>query len=250
MNTNKLFLFFFCICLSIASFSQEVMRDPVTHSITNLNQALSPSISPTYDVGNNNLSTASKDSLSYEKIKGSPFWNERPLQALLYFDSKFVTTVPVRINLATDEIHFTRDTAELVMDNNIINKIVFKTTNDSFVFISNLPNFLTKHKPAHAFVQVLNFGKYQLLKYTKRKISAIQVSTAFAKNYYFIDNNSYFMMHNNLVENVRKLTKENLLLFLPSSSDFEEWINENKINFKEEADIVRFLNYYNAGIKN
>ena len=246
MNIIKFVLMPFLICPSTALFSQEVKRDPATYAVTNLNEAVSPAKSVTrFDIDNPSLNS-SKNIIKYDDIKGSPFWNDKPQLAVLYNNSKHVATVAVRINFATDEIYFLKDSTELILDNGSINKIVFMLANDSSVFISDVQNLLFKKKGINGFVEVLNFGKYQLLKHTKRKfISSGLISPTGKIDYCFTNTISYFIMQNDKVENVKKLSKKNILSLLPSSSNFEATINENKINFKEEKDVVFFLNYYN-----
>jgi hypothetical protein len=51
------------------------------------------------------------------------------------------------------------------------------------------------------------------------------------------------------IEFIRKLSKENILLFLPRASSLDSWSKENNISFKNENDIVRVLTYYNSSFK-
>ena len=253
MSLSKIILLLLLVFPDATLFSQEVQRDPVTHQVTNLNEALRPQGSGRYDLDNSALN-GKKDSISYDNIDGSPFWNPISQSAFLYSNSTYITTLPVRINLVTGEAHFLKDSTELVLDNHLINKIVFKTANDSSVFISQVPNLLLNKEKIDGFVQVLNVGKYQLLKYSKRKISTTefksQSQTQTINSYYFTDNDHYFIMHNNMVENIKKLNRDNLLIYLPSSSNLEPWVKENNINYKNEEDVVRFLNYYNSRFNN
>lgn len=197
-----------------------------------------------------NITGENNERISYDKIIGSRFWNDTSQIALLYSNEAYVGTMPVRINLASGELYFLKEDKEVTLADNIITKVVFKTKGDSSVFISQVPNLLLNTKPLVGFVQVLNFGKYQLLKYTNRKVTSVEAPSHTSKNYYFTDVIIYYIKSNEKVERIKKLNRENLLFYLPSSSAYNTWIKENKIIFKDEKDIVRFLNYYNAHLNN
>ena len=193
-----------------------------------------------------NITGQNNERISYDKIKGSRFWKDTSQTALLYSNKGYVSTMPVRINLATGELYFLRESKEVTLADNIITKVVFKAEEDSSVFISQVPNLLLNEKPVNGFVQVLNFGKYQLLKYTNRTVASVDSIVRGFKRYYFADVINYFIKSNDKVERIKKLNKENVLFNLPSSSSYDAWIKENNIDFKKEKDVVRFLNYYNA----
>ena len=247
INPNKIIILSFFICLPHLLHSQAgaVQRDPITHDITNIQDAVVPKGVPSYNIANPGL-RQNNDSLSYENVNGSPFWRDAPLPALLYSGDKYITSMPIRINLATNEIYFTKDAEEKVLTENFINKIIIKSSGDTAVFISQVPNLLLSKKPVVGFVQVLNAGKYQLLKYVKRRaVSAIPTSNA-SLSFHFTDDTYYFIMSGEKVEAIRKLNRENLLSHLPSSSLFDEWIKEHAVNFKNEKDALVFLTYYNS----
>lgn len=192
----------------------------------------------------------SADGIDYDNIKGSPFWVDASMPARLYNSHGYLTTLPVRINLATNKIYFIKDSVEMVLNDNLVNRIVFMTDKDSAVFIGQVPDLMLYNKPLNDFVQVLNAGKYQLLKYTRRRVSSSESASRTSINYYFSDNVNYFIKSNEKVEELKRLTRDNLLIYLPSSFSYDGWIKENNINFKIEKDVVRFLNQYNARLNN
>lgn len=190
------------------------------------------------------------DGIDYDKIKGSPFWADASILARLYSSHGYLTTLPVRINLATNKIYFLKDSVEMVLNDNIINRIVFMTGKDSAVFIGEVPDLILNNKPLNDFVQVLNAGKYQLLKYTRRRVSSSESASRTSINYYFSDDVNYFIKSNERVEEIKRLTRDNLLIYLPSSLSYDGWIKENNINFKNEKDVVRFMDQYNTRLSN
>ena len=188
-------------------------------------------------------------SIPYDEITGSPFWKDSLQYARLYGNAGSFGTYPVRINFATNEIYFKNGAGEeLVLTDQLVTRIVVKLALDSAVFIGQVHNLMLSNKRIDAFVQELTSGKYQLLKYVKREVVSVETPSRTAKTYHFGNENYYFIKSGDKVEYIRKLSKENILLFLPGSSNFQSWVKENDINFKKEDDIIRFLNYYNKSI--
>ncbi len=248
MHTNKIILLLASIFSSSILLSQVIRREGETQVVLNLNEAVQPNSINRFDIRSHELNL-SINNIKYDDIAGSPFWNDKSQLAILYSNLKHVATVSVRINLATDEIYFIKDGEELVLDSNIIDKIVFKVSDDSAVFINQINNLLIRGKQVNNFVQVLNPGKYQLLKHTKKKVASSElVSATGKKSYYFTTEINYFIMVNNKAEHIKKLSKDHILSLLPSSSSFNAAIQDSKINFKTEKDVVFFLNYYNSCI--
>lgn len=247
MNVHKIILPVILVMVSASLFAQEVLRD--ANFVINFKDAVFSKDFMKFRNQNTELGQLS-DSVSYDKINGSPFWVDVPQPARLYNSKGYLGTLPVRINLATNKIYFIIDGEEMILNDNIVTRIVFKTANDSSVFIGQVTNLLLNYKPVHDFVQLLNFGKYQLLKYTRRRIDAGESPSRTSKTYYFTDNFNYFIKSGEKVYDLKKLNRENLLVHLPSSFSYDAWIKENKINFKSEKDIVRFLNYYNTRFVN
>jgi hypothetical protein len=196
---------------------------------------------------------ASNKKIPLSRVKGSPFWKEEWQLASLYdSNAKRINIVPVRMNLATGEFHFMWKEQELVAgDNNKVTLIVFHNNNDSSsvgtIFIKNIPDLILDKKPLTAFVQVMNSGKCQLLKYTTRRVYPGEDSLfGTQKRYVFKDVNFYFLKTGDKVEKIKKLNTEHFLALIPEASAYKEWINRNDLNFKQEEDLVLFLNYFNS----
>lgn len=110
----------------------------------------------------------------------------------------------------------------------------------------NVPYMFINNKKVDGFAEVLNTGNHRLLKHVQRTVDAKDSLFGTQKKYFFRDQVFYFMWHNEKVERIKKLNKTNILQLLPSASAYTKWINENKIDFTKEADVILFLDYYNA----
>jgi hypothetical protein len=249
MHLNKTVLFVLLAYLPVLLYAQagSVQRDPVDYRVINMQDAVVQKGVPAYSLDNPNLALGKRiDSINYDKITGSPFWADEPRAALLYSGTKYIGTVPVRINFVTNEIYFTKDNEEMVLTNDAVNTLVFKSAGDTAVFISQVQNLNVNKKPVQGFVQVLNKGKLQLLKYIKRRVTSMESPSHISINYYFTDDTYYFMLAGDKAVAVKKLNKENLLPFFIPAKIYNDWAKENNINFKNEKEVVQLLDYYNT----
>jgi len=187
--------------------------------------------------------------LKYSEITGTPFWKNDYGLAALYKNDKKVATALIKINLFTSEIYFLKGEQELVLEEQGINEIVFLNSGDTTTFIRRVPNMILNKNIVDDFVQVLNPGRYQLLKYTKKQLGTADSAMSY-KRYYFSETNYYFLKNRDKVERIKKLDDKNILSYLPLSKTFSDWIKSNQIDFKKEKDIISFLNYYNAAPQN
>jgi hypothetical protein len=196
---------------------------------------------------------ASNKKIPLNRIKGSAFLNDEwQLASLFDKDGKRISAVPGRMNLATNQFHFMWKEQELVAaDDKKIALIIFHTNDDSSaigsIFIKDIPNLVHNKKPLTHFVQAMNMGKCQLLKYTNRQVFPAEDSLfGTQKRYVFKDINFYFIKTAEKVEKIKKLNDEFVLALIPEASSFKEWIKQNNLNLKKEEDIILFLNHYNA----
>ena len=186
--------------------------------------------------------------LKYSEITGSPFWKSDYAIAALYKGERKSATAPVKINLFKDEIYFLNGEEELVLEEQGITKIVFLNTGDTTTFIRRAPNIFLNGKKVDGFVQVMNTGMYELLKYTKKEVGSSDSAMNY-KRYYFSETTYYFLKHMEKVERIKKLDSKNILPYLPQSNTLSDWVKANHIDLKKEKDIISFLNYYNATVQ-
>lgn len=244
MYFKKILLYLFANSFIVTGFSQ-VVAQYSQGQIVNLNRAIGARIIEEIRIEGVDNNTR----IPFSRITGSPFYQDKWQNAALYQNSKLVGILLAKLNVVTGEIHILRNDKELVVEDNITSILFFRENDSSIIssiFNSKVPNLFLYNKKLDDFVQVLNFGNYQLLKYTKRIVSTGDSLFHTLKRYYFSDENYYFLKSGNRVERIKRLNKENVLTLLPSSSVFAEWIKSHHIDFKKEENIIRFLNYYNA----
>ena len=241
LNNSRKFLltgiFVFCVLASFAQRPKDNPRSPYTGDFSYGKRGISEVRFE--GVKNNNR-------INYSDIHGSPFWKPDWQTAMVYIDQVKAGNLSVRINFATNEVHFVKNFEEQVVTDVNITKLVFDNNGDSVVFINQVPDLFLNKKKLDGFIQVMNPGEYQLLKHTARKVYSADSLLGTQKRYFFTDEFSYFLKSYEKIERVKKLDEENFMPYIPSSSLFKKWISESGIDFKKEEDVIRFLNYYNS----
>jgi hypothetical protein len=189
--------------------------------------------------------------IRYEKIKGSAFYNPEWLKAeLSQPDGKSFGTYPVRLNLATHEVHFTdKKGYELAANDNSVAKVVFidstNTGKPRKTFRNDYEGVTTVYGKNKKYAEELNEGHFGLLKVTIREGREADSMFGTMKRYYFIDRIDYFVRSGRRVEKVRKLTEDEVMTILPGNRDAVEYIKKNKLNLKKEEDVIRLFDYLN-----
>jgi hypothetical protein len=187
-----------------------------------------------------------KNRIPYYRINGSPFWDDKFFPAVIYAADGKIYSAPIRLNLATHEIHFMKDNEEMVLVDMDIDKIILYRDKDSVLFLAGVPDLIFSKKKLEGYVQALNMGKYQLLKYIRRSVASADSLFGTQKKYFFIDEVFYFLKTGEKIERIKKLNKDNIIQFLPLASPDMAWIKKNKIDFKKEGSVILFLDYYNT----
>ena len=136
------------------------------------------------------------------------------------------------------------------MDKGIIKKIIFYKNNDTSsidrTYISDISLMEANNEYGNPFMQVMNNGKYALLKRTMKDVNSADSLFGTQKRYYFATTEKFYMLSGQKIEPLNKLSKDPVTFRLPDASKCNEWLQQNKINFKKEKDVILFLNYYNS----
>lgn len=226
-----------CMMLSTASMQAQVIMEVMPNA--------KPMDASVLFYGSSNFNNG----IPYSKIPGSPFLHDDWQQAALYSENDHQKwLVKTKLNLVSGEVFFINKLGEeLVAPEGMIKKIVFYTSNDSAgaIYRNDYAEGLVNNMGKNNYMQAMNQGNYQLLKLLRRNVAEAD-SFHIAKRYFFRDEIRYFMQYNNKTAPLKKLSADNILVYLPGTAAYKDWIDKNNINFKKEDDIVRFLDYYNA----
>jgi hypothetical protein len=186
-----------------------------------------------------------------DKVAGSAYWNAEWLMADLYdYEDRPYGRFLVKVNLLEQKVHFlnTVRTEQVAMEESL-KRIVVRNQIDTSkiltVFQYNIPEVEQMSHRKQNLVQELNQGQIKLLKITRRKIASADSLFGTVKRYFYSDEYQYFISNGSKIEKLKRLSADFFLAHIPLGSKYKAWIRENKINFKTEADCLRFLSYYN-----
>ena len=192
-----------------------------------------------------------KKEIPYSTINGTPFWNNEFKIAMIYLnDGEAYGICPVKLNIATNEIHFlNRDGKELVAQHGIINKIVFYKSDTPArvltVFRNDIELVAAQSKYKDLYVEELNQGKTQLLKVSRKSLQVTDSLFGTKKKYTFRLEETYFIMQNAKLYSLKKLSAKEILPWLYLDKPSESWTKKRGINFAREKDILVLFDYLN-----
>lgn len=198
--------------------------------------------------GRGNLSNR----IPYDKITGNAFWKAEWVPAtLIGRNKKERWEQEIKLNLASHEIYYKKPNGdEAVVNEGLVKKVQIHLPNEpekiSASFLNGITEPYISDEPIKEILQVLNEGIYQLLKMDNRKLLEGDSLFGTMKRYYFKNEVKYFIANNYVVTPIKKLNKESILQLAPAGKNEQDWILQNKIDLKKEADIVRYFNQLNA----
>lgn len=192
--------------------------------------------------------------MKYSQVQGSPFFYDT-FHPSDFFDRKNrkIGRYMSRYNLASQQFHYiSGDSLELAVDDGIGRVIIFNVPGNlqnGIEFVSDPSKFVMDGIPYFGFLQKLNNGNVVLYKHLKRSVVVADSLFGAAKKYYFGTTTTYFLGTSAGNLKLKKLSDDNILSSLHLTDSIGVWIKENKIKFNREADVVRFLDYYNSILK-
>lgn len=208
-----------------------------------------------HEVNFEGVSNTGKQRLSYDQVKGSPFYDEEFLQAEIFMtDGRSLGKYMVKFNLLTQEFHFLgKDKAEMVVPNELAKKIVLYDKTDTAVqkavFVRTLDFTTPSGKPIGEYAEQMNDGQAILYKVSKKNVVTADSLFGTLKRYYFGTTHAYYVGMNGRVTQLKKLSDDAVFTALPSIGKLEDWARKNKINLKKEDGVLALLHQWNASFK-
>ena len=196
------------------------------------------------------LGDKTPDKVKDDDISGSPYFDEQWNKAIIVLqNNEAVKVAKLKIDFYRNEVHYIYSLGvELVAISSVIKKVFVFDRKDSTKIKAIFQQITgVDGNTATAFVQVLNNGNTELLKYTHvivfdRGFDAI----AGKDNYSFVTKVTYCLLNKGVVTLIKNLDKDNVLAVVPPLADTESWLKNNKNKLKNETDIINYFNYYNT----
>ncbi len=178
--------------------------------------------------------------------EGSIFFKDHYQLATVTMNRKTYLNIPVKINLAENQVLFNYDGIEMA-PMLAINKIAFYdslTHAPAHIFKTGFPAM--QNIQNETLLEVLDSGKVVLLKHVQitsrdeRPYNSAVTTRVYKKVPAY-----YFYFGNKLSEVSRK--QENLLMQLQGkTTELEAFVRNNKIKLNKEEDVLKMVRYYNS----
>jgi len=194
--------------------------------------------------------TEKRPAVNYDEVSGTPYFNSKWLPAILLLAGNVSLKLEkVRLDLYTAEISYIDSTGkEMVAGNDVVKKLYFidsKDTSKNTAVFQKING--VEGKPQGAYIQVLNSGKVQLLKFIQVVINNSGYDALAGKDKIsFVPKTAYYILNDGIVSALKIFTRDAVLAIVPANNVGQSWLETNKNKLKTEADIIGFFTYYNA----
>ncbi len=192
--------------------------------------------------------------LPYSSIKGSPFYTDQFHAADLYGEKgKYAGRMQVKLNMATQEVHFIGEKEkEYVAPVAYAKRVVVFSENDGkdtlAIFERDVPGIELNGRPIKDYVEEMVSGKIKLHKYTRRYVASADSMFGTLKRYYFANNLHYFISNGSDVQHIKKMNLSSIADLLGDRGSLLKWAEQNRLNPKREEDLVALIKRRNFEI--
>ena len=186
---------------------------------------------------------------NYADVEGSPYLTDAWVKGTVKFSNgKTHTDIYIKYDQVADELLF-RDAENHTMrfvDRISEFKIIYLANDKAYekLFRNGLINI--DENNVNAFYEVLIDGRISLLKRTRKKVNEIKAfdSTVAVKR--IAEVHDYYLSRKGELFRLKKDRKSLLALLNDQAEQIEKFINQNKLNIKEETQLISIISYYNS----
>lgn len=183
--------------------------------------------------------------MSYTDVDGTPYFIEKWHTGLVTpIKGNPVDGIKMRYDAYKDELEYERD-GKLYRLGPEIKGFSFLTADDKYVFKNGFPAI--NNQSTNSFYQVLHDGTTKLLKRHEMKMREEREynSATTTKRFFLVE--SLYVLKDGTMTYLKKNDKKGLLNLLSDERKLMEFaIKEQELNFKNELDIVKLLEEYDA----
>ena len=250
---NIRIIYFYIFIVSFLSYSEDAISQAYRENTRAELDGIKAS-SVNNEVFVDGMGSSSGQKMKYSQVQGSPFFYDDFYPSDFYDrKNRKIGRYMSKYNLASQQFHYlSADSVELAVDEGIGRVVIYNTPGDlqnGIEFISEPSKFIVDETPYFGFLQQLNKGNTVLYKHLKRSVVVADSLFGAAKKYYFGTSTYYFLGTALANIKLKKLSDDYILSQLQLPENAAAWIKQNKIKFNKEADVIRFLDYYNSTLK-
>ena len=189
------------------------------------------------------------ESISYEDVKGSPFWEDDWNSAIFVLaNGNIAKAKKAKLNLFSNEIHFVSpDKIELSCEHSQIKKIYFFKGSDTSKVIAVFESLADPTSNSNVYYQILNEGRLRLLKQMKVLVKENDYDPSVGKKEFsFYNKSNYAIADNEKVISIKSLSQSSVFTSVPKTFEYMEWLKQNNNKLKNEFEINSFFTYFNS----
>jgi hypothetical protein len=185
----------------------------------------------------------------YADITGSPYFlPDYKYSTIIMSDGKQFENVKAKINLVEHEVVFIDSKGqEGYIGKGLVSIIYFYDTTNagikSYMFRTGLPR--VDNQTNLSFYQVLNPNGGQLVKSISKTIEDRGNELSGEKYKEFVTRENLYFFENGVIQRAKKDKAFFATLFVGKLDEYNKIITVNKINFKDEYQLVTLMNYFN-----
>jgi hypothetical protein len=184
---------------------------------------------------------------NYSNVKGTPYIFKEFQNGNFYFSNKtLITDKLINYNCYTDEVTFSDENKVYKANSQDIDYFTIKRSENGAILLFKQV-FLSSEKK-RIFMQVLYQGKSVLFKRYRKEFLKADVGTPYGSNRQTDEYNDYYEYYvsaNGKEPVILKPRKSAVVgIFSDKSEIIEEFIKKEKINLKDETDLIRLVEQY------
>ena len=186
----------------------------------------------------------------YADVTGSPYFDAGyKFAKIILKEGKRFTNIQTKVNLLTQETVFiTANEKEAYLQAGMVKEIAYADSTDKgilqYKFQTGYP--AVDKQTTNNFYQVLAEGRCSLLKSITKNISErkSELSGEIAKEFEATEN--YYLFANNEMKRLKKDKAFILSQLADKQVELDQFIQSNKINCRNTADLIKLFTFYNS----
>jgi hypothetical protein len=184
--------------------------------------------------------------ISYTDIKGTPFLFDDWVSGMVTLgNGETFKNVPLKYNVFDEKLYFKNPkNDELLEFVQPVKSFKFNESIGAGVFSKGFP-VIDKFN-SETFYNVLFDGKVKLLNKKYKTVLEVRPYNSATTEKSFVDRNEYFMVKGTEIKRIKNSKKDFLDIFSDKSTQIDAFIKKEKINFKNNDDLIKVFNYYDS----
>lgn len=181
----------------------------------------------------------------YSGIKGTPFLQDKWIKGTATTPRGIYQQLELKFNVYDNTLFFNKEDEAFEFQDEITSFTLMPKPDDSATYLVYKKGITGADFSRSQYVQVLLEGPVGLYKLAIKQVSEMsEVNAGIVKT--FTNNSKYYISKNNQLRFI-KINKSEILSILSDKQEkIQSYINEKKLSFRKDSDLVEVLKYYQS----